>query len=167
MTTRASKIRPGAVLRIQVPGEGDGVALITHQHDSFGDLVRVYAERLEPHDAFFDRVLMEEPVFSTFTVVRMGLEDVTFEIAGFVGVPTRLQTFPTFRCAGLPHPITNDATLWLWDGVQEWRVEQEPDLLRLPTRVICSPGALVEALQAGWTDERSGAGFVDRLSPRM
>jgi hypothetical protein len=160
---RATTFGPGTVFRILVPGEVDGVALVTHKHPEFHDLIRVFARRVEADDVLCRRVAVEEtPVLSGFTSVRVGIKQGVFVQCGRVDVPAPLQTFPVFRGNGLPDPVTNEDAVYLWDGSREWRVAQTPDVRRLPSRFIWSPTALSELVQVGWTDEHYGFEFFER-----
>jgi hypothetical protein len=159
----ASKFGPGTVLRILVPGEADGVALVTHRHPQFGDLIRVFARRLAAGDVLSPRVVAEEsPVLSGFTSVRLGTKQRVYVRCGRVDVPVPLQTFPVFRANGLPDPITNEDAVYLWDGSREWRVAQTAEVRRLPSRFIWSPTAVSELVRVGWTDEQYGFEFFER-----
>lgn len=157
------RIGPGTVLRIRVPGEPDGIALVTHKHHEFHDLVRVFARRAEADGLTCERVVVvDKPALSGFTSVRIGIKQGVFVVAGQVDVPQELQEFPLFRDNGLPDPITNEDTVYLWDGSREWRVEASEDVRTLPSRVLWSPSALSELVQLRWTDERYGFEFFER-----
>lgn len=160
---RATGFGPGTVLRILVPGEADGVALVTHKHPEFHDLIRVFARRVEADDVLCRRVVVEEsPVLSGFTSVRIGIKLGVFVHCGRVDVPVPLQTFPIFRGNGLPDPVTNEDTVYLWDGSREWRVAPTAEVRRVPSRILWGPTALSELVRAGWTDERYGFEFFER-----
>lgn len=78
-TVRKGRIGPGTVFRIRVAGEADGVALVTHRHPEFHDLIRVFGRRVGDDDAHCERVTHEEsPLLSGFTSVRTGIKQGVF-----------------------------------------------------------------------------------------
>lgn len=160
---RTQKLGPGTVFRILVPGEADGVALVTHKHEEFHDLVRVFAQRGPVDEQACKRVALEDkPVLSGFTSVRIGIKQGVFVVCGQIDVPASLQPFPLFRGNGLPNPVTNEDMVYLWDGSREWLTEQTAEVRSLPSRFLWGPAALSELVQAGWTDEKYGFEFFPR-----
>ncbi|MEO5326529.1 hypothetical protein PV773_24765 [Mesorhizobium sp. CC13] len=67
-------------------------------------------------------------------------------------VPAAAKEFPTFR-AGIVNRRTKKVRVWwLWDGENEWKVnELSREQRSFPIRGIWNDTLLIERIESGWT----------------
>jgi len=143
----------GAVFEIPTPN-GLGYGQFTHEHDDYGELVRVLPGLFAERPANLPALVAGPERYFVFYVLRTALKDGLVALVGTFPIPEHAVRFPTLR-SGMQDPQTGKTEVWwLWDGENEWRVgELTPDQRRLSTRGIINHPRLVERLLGSWTPE--------------
>lgn len=153
------RVRPGDVVEIQTRA---GLAYVqyTHEHETFGALVRVLPgfHRSRPSD--FGPTVRQKERFTVFFPLQAAISRGIVQIAGHEDVPDHARDFPLFRAAGNVDFRTGRVLdWWLWDGEREWRVGQlTPEQWQLPAREIWNDTMLVHRIEAGWTPDQDMRG---------
>jgi hypothetical protein len=143
----------GDVVEIDT-GQGLAYAHYSHQHPTYGALLRVFADLKAERPADLAAVVSGEPTFRTFFPLAAAVQRKIVSIAGHVPLSEEAKRFPTFR-AGVVDPRTGRvATWWLWDGQNEVRVGPLTDeMRRLSIRGVWNDTILKERILSGWTPE--------------
>ena len=150
------KVPIGGVIEIPVGGRF-AYALITHKHDDYHELIRVFCGLYDKQQKDFSVLINREVCFSCFTSLKYFIKDGCGSIVGVAGIPKKLKDFPLFR-TGMQNPATGKVdNWWLWDGVKEWRVGGlEPEQYKLPIRGVYGGAVIVKYIQEGWRPETAG-----------
>jgi hypothetical protein len=151
-----TKPKFGDVYEIVTP---DGLAYMQYTHESprFGSLIRVLPDVFETRPDDLEALASRKERFNAFFPLEAASKQGIAELAGTAPVPEEAREFPTFR-SGRRNPDTGEfGTWWLWDGEDEWRVDELTDEQRdLSPRGIVNDTRLIERIVGGWTPRDFG-----------
>lgn len=145
----------GDVIEISTPN-GLAYAQYTHEHPTYGSLLRVLPSLFEERPSQFSDLVQMPERFVTFFPLGPAVWRRIVTIVACERIPKRARDFPLFR-TGVRNPATGRVdTWWLWDGEREWPVgELTPQMRSLPLRGIWNDTLLIQRIVEGWspTDE--------------
>jgi len=146
----AKKVKLGDILQV-LTSKGVAYAQVTHKNPEYGFLIRVFSGFHNKHPASFADMVQGSVQFSAFFVVQSAVNQGLISVVGNVQIPEKLQAFPTFRSRN----GTTGGSLWLWNGVESFRLERQlsSEELEYSTRVIISAPLLVERIQNNYRPE--------------
>jgi hypothetical protein len=142
--------RVGDIVEIKT-SRGLAYAQISHVHDMYGYLFRVFSGFFADRPDRFSRIVQGDERFVAFVGLKVGLRDGSMQIVANEPVPSKSRTFPTFRAGTLNLAAKKMEFLSLWDGSKTWKIgamTREQKLL--PARSLWGPELLVERLESGW-----------------
>jgi len=147
------KINTGAVVEVPV-SSGLAYAQLTHTAKPYGALLRVFPGIFEARPRDLSAVVNSVPLFSCFFPLAAAVRQRRVAIAGHQPVAEALRPFPIFR-AGMVNPQTGRVDVWwLWDGVNEIRVDKlEHQLRKLNIRGVWNDTLLAVRIEQQWRPE--------------
>jgi hypothetical protein len=153
MIFKVTEPRVGDIVEIRTK-RGLAYALYTHEHKSFGSLLRVFGCAFSSRPAEFKTLFEEAPQFATFFPLAVAVKKGIVSVVGRVRIPAKLKAFPTFR-DGVADPNTKKVSnWWLWDGEREWSIGMlTEEQKKYPIREIVNDTLLKERIESGWTSE--------------
>ena len=154
MTKPRTRPRVGDIVEIRT-NAGTAWAQYTHQHPTFGAVLRVFKPDSRQYDDL-DRLARSPVQFTALFPLGAACRQGIARILGPALLPPDATKFPLFR-AGTPDPRTGQVgeNWWLWDGEREWRIGAlGPEHRNLPVRELINDTLLVERATTGWTPEQ-------------
>jgi hypothetical protein len=144
--------RIGDVIAIPTPA-GEGYAQYTHDHEDYGELIRVLPGTLEQEPGDLQALVDQRERFNVFFPLAAALRQGIVNVVANAAVPRAAHDFPRFR-AGIPVPgEPGKYQRWyIWDGAEEWPVDELSDEQRdLSIREIVNDTMLVKLIVSGWS----------------
>jgi hypothetical protein len=138
---------------IEIPtAKGLAYAQYTHQHRTYGGLIRVFDPLFANQPNSFSDLINAPVRFSTFFPVVAAIKNGVFRVVGHESVAPHNQSFPIFR-NGVADPKTKKVSVWwFWDGEREWKVGAiTPEQREMPIVGVWNDTLLIERIESGWT----------------
>jgi hypothetical protein len=153
MIFQMTKPRVGDIVEMRTD-RGLAYALYTHEHKSFGSLLRVFRRAFSSRPTEFETLLEEALQFATFFPLAAAVQRGIVSVVGRVRIPAKLKDFPIFR-DGVADPKTRKVSnWWLWNGEREWSIGTlTEEQKKYPIREIVNDTLLKERIESGWTSE--------------
>lgn len=135
---------------------GFAYAQYTHKNKMYDCLLRVFKGFHQERPKSFEKIVTQEPVFSTFFPLGAAVNRQIVSIAGHEKITSDLQILPLFR-NGILNPQTKKVEVWwLWDGEKSWKVgEITQEQRKLPLLGIWNDTMLIKRIESGWTAEKT------------
>lgn len=145
------KLKIGDIVEIAT-SKGLCYAHYTHQHPTYGSVIRVFGEFYEHRPSNTSSLIHGEPKFTCLFLLRNSIKNGDFTIVGNEDLTENLRIFPIFR-AGMASPATGKVEKWwFWDGDKEWKVgELTEEQWNMPIRGVWNDIMLLDRIESGWT----------------
>lgn len=149
----AKRIKIGDIIQI-LTSEGVAYAQVTHKHEEYGHLLRVFEGFYTKEPKDFSEIVRCITQFSTFFPIQTAVNKGLFTVAGNTSVSKANQQFPIFRSCSYGKNGER-GPWWLWDGEQEVMLKRDltEEEKRFPKRGIISAPLLVERTEKGYRVE--------------
>lgn len=129
---------------------------VSHEHEEFANLVRVFDGFFESPPATFTSIILLPVRFSAFTHLKSAVRQGLVSIVDIQPVPERLMPFPLFRSGSYDSKTQTCGAWWLWDGKSEWKVGTlTAEEWKYPNLGVWNIALIVERLESGWIQEGS------------
>lgn len=150
-----SKPEIGDIVEIKT-SKGLAYAQLTHQHEIFGSLIRVFPGFSRTRPTNFDDLVNGPERFVAFVPLAALIRKGSISIVGKAIVPSHARSFPLFR-SGVTNPKTRRVETWsLWDGQKTWKIGGlSEEQKKLPIRSIWTEALLFDRVECGWSPESS------------
>lgn len=147
------KLTIGDIIEIAT-SKGLCYAYYTHEHRTYGSLIRVYPGFYEVRPKDVQSLVCGDPKFICFCSISKSIRDGKFFIVGNAELKGDAKVFPTFR-AGMKSPATDKVeNWWFWDGNNEWRVGNITNEQRkMPLRGVWNEKLLLLRIVSEWTPQ--------------
>lgn len=141
------RVKVGDIVQITT-SEGVSYAQLTHIHQEYGYLIRIFEGRYIKVPKDWAEVVRRSVQFSTFFPLQSAVNQSLVSVVGNHPVPNELSSFPTFRSRN----GTRGGSIWLWDGTTSTMLDRSlrEDEYYLPVRGIVSAPLLVERIEIGY-----------------
>jgi co-chaperonin GroES (HSP10) len=148
-----AKVKIGDVIEIPTK-KGIALAQYTHQHKTFGALIRVFKKLYSSLDTEdLANSVTDEVLFSTFFPLQAAINMKIFKVMTNQQITAELQKFPIFR-DGLPNKSGIVHNWWLWDGETETPIGPlSEEQKKFPIRALWNDTILIERIESRWTPE--------------
>jgi hypothetical protein len=147
-----ARIKIGDIVEIPLTA-GFGYAIVSHKHDKYGHLLRVFEGTWEYPLDRLEELLDRGEQFMCFFPLGAAVRRKIVSIAGNLPVPESMTAFPIFR-SGLVNTNRKVDNWFLWDGEKSWRIgDLKPEQRKLPVRGIWNDTLLVDRIESGYRPE--------------
>jgi hypothetical protein len=116
----AKRIKIGDVFQI-VTINGIAYAQVTHKHERYGYLVRVFAGFHDKQVSDFAKVVSEKPLFSAFFLIQAAVNQGFFTVIANCDVSDANKIFPHFRSTSYGKNGER-GDWWIWNGTVDVRL---------------------------------------------
>lgn len=146
----AKRVKSGDIVQI-LTSEGVSYAQLTHVHDEYGYLLRVFDGTYEEIPKNWLEGVTRSVQFSAFFPLQSAVNQSLLSVVANCPVSDTLAEFPVFRSrsGGV------GGSIWLWDGTSSRMLDRAltDNEYRFPVRGIVSAPLLVERIATGYRAE--------------
>ncbi|MFA6295295.1 MAG: hypothetical protein WC666_02625 [Candidatus Paceibacterota bacterium] len=146
-----NRVKIGDIIEIKTK-KGLAYAQFSHRHAQYGALIRVLPGFFQETPINFTELASIKESFVTFFPLQAAVNRSIVHVVSNCKIPDFAKSFPLFR-TGIEDSITRKVKVWwLWDGINEWKIDKLTDeQYKLPLRGIWNDTLLIERIESGWT----------------